>query len=68
MVDSISSIFGIIKDMCNYKMNKTVEREAVEKRILARGHSLEDLENTLYHYEEMNVLMSNRDGTVTIVQ
>jgi hypothetical protein len=54
--------------MCNYKIDKTVEREAVEKRILARGHSLEDLENTLYHYEQMNVLMSNRDGSITIVE
>lgn len=68
LTDDISSIFGIIKDMCNYRMDGTVEMEAIEKRILARGHSLNDLNNTLLHYEQMNVLMCNKNGTVTIVQ
>lgn len=54
--------------MCNYRVDGTVEKEAIEKRILARGHSLDDLNNTLLHYEQMNVLMCNRNGTVTIVQ
>jgi hypothetical protein len=68
LTDDISSIYGIIRDLCNYRMDKTVEMEAIEKRILARGHSLDDLNNTLHHYEEMNVLMRNKNGTVQIVE
>lgn len=68
LTDDISSIYGIIKDMCNYRVDKRVELEAVEKRVLARGHCLDDLEKTLYHYSEMNVLIKNRDGTIQIVE
>lgn len=48
-------------------MDGTVQLEVIEKRVLARGHTLDDLNNTLIHYEQMNVLMQNKDGTVTIV-
>lgn len=68
MTDEISSIFGIIKDMCNYRASRMVEKEAVEKRVLARGLSLDDLEKTLYHYEQMNVLMLHKDDTIQIVE
>ncbi len=67
MTDDISSIFGIIKDICSYRVDGTVQLEVIEKRVLARGHTLDDLNNTLIHYEQMNVLMQNKDGTVTIV-
>jgi DNA replicative helicase MCM subunit Mcm2 (Cdc46/Mcm family) len=67
LTDDISSIFGIIKDMCSYRVDGTVQMEVIEKRVLARGHTLDDLTNTLTHYEQMNVLMQNKDGTVTIV-
>jgi hypothetical protein len=68
LTDDISSIYGIIKDMCMYRTDKRVEHEAIEKRVLARGHSLDDLEKTIYHYEQMNVLMKNRDNTIQIVE
>lgn len=45
-----------------------VELQAVEKRVLARGHSLDDLSKTIEHYENMNVLMLNKDNTIQIVE
>lgn len=68
LIDDASSIYSIIKDICHYKEDKTVNIDVIEKRILARGFSLQALEDTLKHYENLDVLMRNKDGTIQIVE
>lgn len=65
--DDISSIFSMIKDLCGYKTNGTIDLEIIQKRVLARGFSLDNLEKTIKHYENLNVLMTNKNGTLQIV-
>jgi hypothetical protein len=40
----------MIKNICSYKSDKRVELQMIEKRVLARGYTLEALENTITHY------------------
>ncbi len=62
MKDSISAIYGIIKEMCQYKGEKSmIDRSEVEKRIISRGFSLEDFNNTLLHYQNLGVLIVKGD-------
>ena len=64
--DASSQIFGIIKTVCSLNKHLTGEIEAIERRILARGYSVEELEKTLENYQNLNVLMV-REGTVTLL-
>ena len=50
--DHRSAIFGMITDQCKMGRNdQTVMRDALEKKILARGYTVEDLEDCLREYE-----------------
>lgn len=59
--DNISAIFEIIKNLCNYRTDKSVEIATLKKRVLARGHPEDTLEITLNHYENLDVLMYDGD-------
>jgi hypothetical protein len=56
-LDIISAIFEIVKDLCKYNSEKSVDIDIIKKRVFARGHSEEDLHTTLDNYLRLNVLM-----------
>lgn len=56
-VDDLSSIYQIIKDLCEYSKDKSVEFESILKRVLARGFTEDALTTTLKHYDQLNILM-----------
>ena len=66
-MDDVSSIFGMVKDLCTYREDKTVEYDTCLKRILARGHSQDNLNLTLAHYSELNVLAWDKDDNTIIL-
>ncbi len=37
--DNISAVFEMIKDLCFYKADKSVDIGLLRKRVLARGHA-----------------------------
>ena len=37
--DNISAVFEMIKDLCIYKSDRSVEIGLLRKRVLARGHA-----------------------------
>ena len=37
--DNITAVFEIIKDLCCYKGDRSVDKSILTKRVLARGHA-----------------------------
>lgn len=56
-MDDLSSIYQIIKDLCEYSKDKSVELETVLKRVLNRGFTENALTTTLKHYDQLNIVM-----------
>jgi DNA replication licensing factor MCM7 len=61
--DTISSIFLIIREMCNEKSDKTVKHADVERKILAKNYTASDLENCLKEYINLSVLYQSSDSS-----
>jgi hypothetical protein len=55
--DNKSAIFDIIKGICRYSDKGQADFTLVEKRVLARGYTLDQFEATLKEYEDLNVIM-----------
>lgn len=48
--DDVSSVFEIVKDLCKYKEDQSVEYSVCLKRVLARGYAQETLDLVLKQY------------------
>lgn len=54
--DTLSRIFGIIRDMCSKEAGQTVKFLKAEKAVTKAGHKKEDFFATLEQYTNLNVL------------
>ena len=46
----MSAIYDIIKDRCNYNSDKSEDLDIIEKRVITRGYSSDELQLTLKNY------------------
>jgi DNA replication licensing factor MCM7 len=61
--DTISSIFLIIREMCNSNKNKTANLAEVERKLINKGFKTSEMEQCLEQYSNLNVLIVNSDKT-----
>jgi hypothetical protein len=59
------TIFTLIKGLCELS-DRRADIVSVEKRVLARGFTLDNLEKTLQDYQNLNLLMVS-NGYVTLL-
>jgi ribosomal protein L25 (general stress protein Ctc) len=68
LIDDASAIFKMIKDLCLYREIREVGVDMLQKRVLAKGFTLDALQNTIVHYEMMDVLLWDKvKNTVQLV-
>jgi ribosomal protein L25 (general stress protein Ctc) len=68
LIDDASAIFKMIKDLCLYCEIREVGVDMLQKRVLAKGFTLDALQNTIVHYEMMDVLLWDKvKNTVQLV-
>lgn len=65
--DYPSKIFEIIKDQCKYSGSLSVEFEKLRKRVLIRGFTEEELNDTLSNYLGLNLIM-REDNVITLIE
>lgn len=63
--DMEGTIFTLIKGLCELS-DRRADIVSVEKRVLARGFTLDNLEKTLQDYQNLNLLMVS-NGYVTLL-
>lgn len=67
-MDTISSIFLIIRDMCSSKTEKTVGMSEIERKVLSKGFSIENLNETIENYTNLSIIFVNKSRTeVTLI-
>jgi hypothetical protein len=66
MHDFISNIFEIVRDLCKYSPELSVGYQALKTRVISRGFSEEQLNETLDNYLSLNLLMSQND-VITLI-
>lgn len=59
-------IYTMMKDMFDYReeTKRVISMELLLKRVQAKGFSQEALENTIKHYQKMNVIMVDAEGNI----
>lgn len=66
--DPLSSIFNLIKEECKLARDKTVEYAKLERRVIAKGFSMDQLNECINTYTGLNVLMRSNDRSkVTLI-
>lgn len=66
MHDYTSQIFDIIKDLCKYTTELSVDLDTLRRRILARGYTEDQLGDTLRSYLSLNLIMQE-ENMVTLI-
>jgi hypothetical protein len=66
MHDYTSQIFDVLKEMCKYADGMSVDYNILKKRILAKGYTEEELNDTIDNYLRMNVIM-REDAILTLI-
>ena len=68
--NDVTAIFGMMKDMFDYKDEgkKVIQMDNLVQRVQAKGFSKQALETTLSQYLNMNVLMYDNKGNITLVE
>jgi DNA replication licensing factor MCM7 len=67
--DPVSSIFNLIKEDCKQTRDRTVEYSKLERRIIAKGYSIDQLNECINTYAGLNVLMRSNDRSkVTLIE
>lgn len=65
--DPVSVIFKMIREECKHSGN--VAFEQIQKKVTSKGYSVEDLQECINTYADLNVLMlSNQGSTITLIQ
>jgi hypothetical protein len=67
MHDYASQIFEVLREMCKYADGMSVDYGVLRKRILAKGFTEEELNDTLENYLRMNVIM-REDTMLTLIE
>jgi hypothetical protein len=68
MKDDITCIYEMVKEICNYSSEQCCDYATIQKRVLARGYKEEVLRSTLIHYQNLDVLMIKKDGSIQIIE
>lgn len=66
MYDFTSQIFEVLKEMCKYADGMSVDYNVLKKRIVAKGYTEEELNQTIENYLRMNVIM-REDSMLTLI-
>jgi hypothetical protein len=66
MHDYISRIFEFIRDQCKYTTELSVGFDALKTRILSRGFTEEQLNETVDNYLSLNLLMFE-NNVITLI-
>lgn len=66
--DDISSIFTIIKEMFNYRSEKSIDSDVLLKKIQTKGYSRDALDKTLRHYSNMNIINVDNQGLISLIE
>lgn len=66
MHDYISNIFEMIRDLCKYTSELSVDLDTLKKRVITRGYTEDQLNETISNYISLNLLM-NEGKTVTLI-
>lgn len=66
--DDISSIFTIIKEMFNYRSEKSIDSDVLLKKIQTKGYSRDALDKTLRHYSNMNIISVDNQGLISLIE
>lgn len=67
MHDYRSRIFEILKEMCKYVDGLSVDYSLLKKRILQKGFTEEELDDTVDNYLKMNVIM-REENMLTLIE
>lgn len=67
MHDYQSRIFEILKEMSRYVDGLSVDYEMVKRRIIQKGFTEEELNDTLQSYLNMNVIM-REENMITLIE
>ena len=66
-VDPVSAIFQIVLEECQKFPNKTISKDHLERRVIAKGIQVDRINETLETYEQLNVLhMSEHRNQITL--
>jgi hypothetical protein len=57
MHDHVSRIYELLKELCKYSDGMSIDEDILKKRVLARGYSEEDLNDTVQNYLNLNLIM-----------
>ena len=66
MHDYISSIFELIRDLCKYTTELSIDFDTLKKRTLSRGYTEEQLNETVDNYLSLNLLMCE-NNVITLI-
>jgi DNA replication licensing factor MCM7 len=66
-VDPVSAIFQIVLEECQKFPNKTISKDHLERRVIAKGIPVDRINETLETYEQLNVLhLSEHRNQITL--
>lgn len=66
MHDYPSRIYEMIKDLCKYNTELSIDVHALRKRVELRGYSSVELEETIENYIKLNLIMRDGNNIVLI--
>jgi hypothetical protein len=66
MHDLTSQIFEIIKSLCRYTTELSIDFDTLKRRVLSRGFAEKDLEDTLANYLNLNLIM-REENVITLI-
>lgn len=67
MHDYVSQIFEMLKEMCKYADGLSVDYTVLKKRIVAKGFTEDQLNDTIENYLRMNIIM-REDSLLTLIE
>ena len=65
--DYQSRIYGMLRELSKYLEGPSVDYEQLRRKVINKGHTEDELNETLQKYLDMNVIM-REDNVITIIE
>lgn len=66
--DQLSSVYNVLRELLITAKNKTSKYSELERKVLAKGYKLDDLQTCLNEYTKLNILyISSNKSEITLL-
>ena len=65
--DEITKCFELIKEQGDYSIDREINMESLVKKAIMKGLKIEDINNTIKHYANLDVIMIMPSGNLKFV-